>query len=324
MRPFKLVSLACLVLALACSGSDTTSEPADDGGGNPPPPPPPPPPPQPSVQILIEEGFEDNSLAARGWYDIGTPTTTTAERKNGNGSLQIHFNLGALVSGLGGMRRLFTPTESLYISYWVKYSGNWQGSGRPYHPHEFSFLTNVDSMFSGPAYSHLTAYVEHNYQNGGIPSVALQDGRNVDESRIGQNLTGVTENRAVAGCNGSTDGYPDTCYLNGAVHVNGKTWLASAPAFLPNPGPGYKGDWNFVEAYFQLNTIQNGVGQTNGIIRYWFNGQLVLNLTNVLLRTGAHPAMRFNQLLVLPYIGDGSPVDQSAWVDDLRIATGRP
>ena len=34
--------------------------------------------------------------------------------------------------------------------------------------------------------------------------------------------------------------------------------------------------------------------------------------------------MQFNQFLLTPYIGDGSPVDQYMWVDDLVVATSRP
>ena len=79
-----------------------------------------------------------------------------------------------------------------------------------------------------------------------------------------------------------------------------------------------------MEAYFQLNSIQNGKGLTNGIARYWFDGHLVIEHTDVLLRTGAHPDMKFNQLLVAPYIGDGSPVDQTMWVDNLTVARARP
>src|SRR6185436_3864566 len=40
------------------------------------------------------------------------------------------------------------------------------------------------------------------------------------------------------------------------------------------------------------------------------------------IRTGQHPTMMFVQFLVAPYIGDGSPVDQTMWVDDLLV--GRP
>jgi hypothetical protein len=42
-----------------------------------------------------------------------------------------------------------------------------------------------------------------------------------------------------------------------------------------------------------------------------------------MFRTGAHANMQLNQLVIGPYIGDGSPVDQYFWVDNLRLATGR-
>ena len=34
--------------------------------------------------------------------------------------------------------------------------------------------------------------------------------------------------------------------------------------------------------------------------------------------------MSFAQFAMLPYIGDGSPVDQYFWVDDMVVATARP
>ena len=40
--------------------------------------------------------------------------------------------------------------------------------------------------------------------------------------------------------------------------------------------------------------------------------------------TGARPTIQFHQFLIAAYIGDGSPVDQYMWVDDLTIATGKP
>ena len=39
---------------------------------------------------------------------------------------------------------------------------------------------------------------------------------------------------------------------------------------------------------------------------------------------GANAAMQFNQLVIAPYIGDGSPVTQSLWIDSLTVATARP
>jgi hypothetical protein len=87
--------------------------------------------------------------------------------------------------------------------------------------------------------------------------------------------------------------------------------------------PGYKNDWNFVEAYFQLNTIVNGIGQADGVEQNWFNGTLIIDRHDILFRTGAHPTLQFSQLLIAPCIGDGSPADQPMFIDNLRIATSR-
>jgi hypothetical protein len=278
--------------------------------------------------VLFQESFDDPNLTGRGWYDLpGSITTiTTAEHIPGStASLEIDFSQGGTTpTPAAGGRHLFAETDAVYLRYWVKYSANWVGSGQTYHPHEFQFVTNLDDPYVGPAFTHLTTYVEHNYQNGGLAVLEAQDGANIDQTRVGQDLTGITENRAVAGCNGNADGTPTDCYLNGTVYDNGKAWKSAQPVFLPNPGPGYKGDWHEVEAYFKLNTIQNGVGQLDGIAQYWFDGQLVIDMRHLLLRTGAHPSLKFNQMLMLPYIGDGSPVAQKMWVDDLVVMTGRP
>lgn len=274
--------------------------------------------------ILFQEGFEDDSWAARGWYDNGAFTTTTTSPHAGSRALVGTFAQGATNPSWGAGRLLFTPTTSIYLSYWVRYSANWVGSLANSHPHEFFFLTTENGAYTGPARTRLTAYVEHNYQDGGVPILAWQDGQNIDETRPNQDLVGITELRAVAGCNGNADGIPSGCYTVGAQYRNGKTMRATAPRFMPTAGPGYKGDWHHVEAYFQLNTIVNGIGRTDGIARYWFDGALVLEATNAQFRTGQHPNMRFNQMMLSPYIGNGSSVSQSVWVDDILLATARP
>jgi hypothetical protein len=282
----------------------------------------------PPGNVLLRETFEDGAFGSRGWYDNTGMATTTAEHIAGSTrALEVHFPAGATTPTWGNAsRHLFAETESVYLSFWVKYSANWVGSGHPYHPHEFLFMTNVEDAYAGPSFSHLTTYIEHSYQsNGGVPLLQLQDGMNIDQSRIGLDLTNLTENRAVAGCNGILDGHPAGCYdTGGGTYDNEKKLYAAQPFFLASTGPRYKGDWHLVEAYFQLNSIRNGKGVADGVMRYWFDGQLAIDHRDVLLRTGAHPNMRFNQFLVAPYIGDGAPVDQTMWVDDLTVATARP
>jgi hypothetical protein len=210
----------------------------------------------------------------------------------------------------------------VYVSFYIKHSANWVGSGRAYHPHMFLLMTNEDAAYIGPAYTHLTAYIE---ENGGFAQMGIQDGRNIDESRVGQDLTTVTEQRAVAGCNGNSDGYPGDCYPMGSVHWNGKMWRSGQVSFDNTPSsPRYKGNWHLVEAYIKLNSIAGGKGVRDGVLRYWYDGALIIDRADVLLRTAVHTTMMFNQFQFAPWIGDGSPADQSFWIDNLMVATNRP
>lgn len=271
--------------------------------------------------VLFRESFEDDQFAARGWYD-GRLMITDAQHFAGARCVEYRFRQGARTgeSG-GGIRHLFTPSDSIYVRFYVKHSANWVGSNKPYHPHEWSVLTTEDAAYVGPAYTYLTTYIE---ENNGHPVLAIQDGHNIDESKIGVDLTAITEQRAVAGCNGDGDGYgPGDCYLNGAQHFNGKGWKDPLVCFADGPGRYDKNDWHKCEAFFALNSIVGGKGIPNGVIQYWYDDSLLIDHHNVLMRTGAHPTMRFNQFFSGPYIGDGSPVDQTLWFDELTVATGR-
>jgi uncharacterized protein YjdB len=277
--------------------------------------------------LLFQENFEDANLGSRGWYDNTSAQISTVEHIAGsNGSSQYHFLAGATTPNNGGAERhKFTPSNSFYLSYYVKYSTNWIGSGQAYHPHEFYTLSTLDGDYDGPSDNFLDVYVEQNYQNGGRPRIEIQDNKSVNYSygALPNNLIAVTEDRSAGGCNGvvETNIYSE-CFNFGTYWYNDKQ-LTGPVEFQPNPGPGYKNDWNFVEAYFQLNTVVNGIGQADGVVQYWFNGTLIFDRHDILFRTGAHPTLQFTQFVIAPYIGDGSPVDQSMWIDNLRIATSR-
>jgi|SRR3989339_517982 len=277
-----------------------------------------------SAVVLFEENFEDTNFASRGWYDSTSPRLSTTEHIQGSTrSIEYRFLKGGIspVSGGTTSRKKFSETDRVYVSYWVKYSTNWTGSNRPYHPHEFLILTNKNGAWDGPSYSHLTAYIE---QNEGKPILGIQDGMNIDESKIGTDLTNITENRSVAGCNGSSDGYLTDCYAaSPSEHRNGKTWYANSIYFKDVVGAYYKSDWHHIEAYFQMNSIVGGKGINNGQVKYWYDNELLINHENVLFRTAQNADMRFNQFLIGPWIGDGSPVEQTFWVDNLVVATAR-
>jgi hypothetical protein len=175
------------------------------------------------------------------------------------------------------------------------------GSGKPYHPHEFHFITDRDSASIGPSATHLTTYVE---QIAGKPRIALQDALNVDKNCILRNDNSFvgcngnfntypfTENRSVASCNGlagPVDGR-DCFLLRADTWYSARFWTANSSSLLNN-------SWRHVEVYMKMNTISGGKGQTDGIMQYWLDGNLIINHNSVLYRTAAHPTMKFTLTL---------------------------
>jgi hypothetical protein len=284
------------------------------------------PPPPPGGTLLFQEDFENANIASRGWYDNTTVLISTAEHVSGStASAQYRWLSGATSPTSGtAQRHKFTPSSSLYISYFVKYSANYVGSGGPDHPHEFYAMSNLDGDYDGPSSNFLTVYLEQNYLNGGRPRMSIQDNRSINTSygSLPRNLIGVTETRSTGGCNGVAESNIVSECFNSGGWYNSKQ-LTGPVTFQPNAGAGYKNNWNFVEAYYQLNTIVNGIGQADGVIQYWFNGTLIIDRHDIMFRTGARPSLQFSQFLIGPYMGDGSPVDQSMFIDNLRVGTGR-
>ncbi len=286
--------------------------------------------------LLFEEPFEDTDFAGRGWYDGPSGTLSDLEHVPGSArSFECAFGVGA-TSCAGGKpaRHPVPPTDTVYLSLWIKFSANWVGSGRPYHPHMFHFVTDADGDYVGPAATHLTTYTEV-VQGRGM--LAVQDSLNVDgncilrndDSFVGCNgdfaTYPFTEMRSVAACNGligDVDGRD--CFDNGGYWYSARAWYTGAPVFVDTAGPNYKGDWHHVEVHFEMNTIQAGAGVPDGRIRWWYDGATVISSDRILFRTDANATIRFDQFLMLPYIGDGSPVAQSFWVDDLSVWTAPP
>ncbi len=268
------------------------------------------------AKLLFAEDFEDDDFAGRGWYDNTRIETSAEVAKNGKNSCIWHWEQDAVLPGGKGGRVLIEPTPSVTLSYWIKHSDNWQWTGRGYHPHEFLFMTTEDPPHLGPATSHLTLYVE---AIDGKPAMGMQDSQNIDPDRIGEDLTQITENRAVAGGNGDPDGHGGGHYMAGTVHRNGRHWQPEEEYFTDQPGARYQGDWHHVKARFVLNSIADGKGVADGVVQYWQDGELIIDHHDVMFRTGAHPEMLINQFQMLPYIGPGARADQSAWIDDIRI-----
>ena len=88
--------------------------------------------------VFFEEKFEDTSFASRGWYDNTTVSLSSTEHISASAnSGEYHWKKGDTkpVNG-GALRKKFPETDEVYISFWIKYSTDFTGSNKPYHPHE--------------------------------------------------------------------------------------------------------------------------------------------------------------------------------------------
>ena len=245
-----------------------------------------------AAAVLFREHFDDSQLLQRAWYDGNKFNISDAQPYSGSGCLEYAWKANTTVpTGSSGIRHLIEPTESVYVRFHIKLSANWGWSGRPYHPHLMHFMTTENGKYHGPAASHLTVYIEP--QNGKL-RLAAQDIQNKDAPH------GLTQGPLKGG-------------------YNAQVFDSSEVLFNDDK-------WHCVEAMFQLNSLNLQADKPNadGIVRGWFDGKLVIERTDVTLRSTDFPGMQFNQYLLTPYFGPGLlPHSQTLWIDELAVATGR-
>jgi hypothetical protein len=182
---------------------------------------------------------------------------------------------------------LFEPSETVYVRFQNRLSRGWGWTGRTYHPHLMHFLTTENDKYAGPAATHLTLYIE---PQAGKLRLAAQDIQNRDQPH------GLTQGPLRGGYNG-------TFYDSEEVLFDGD-------------------QWHCVEALFTLNSLDlaNDRPNSDGVVRGWFDGKLVIDRTDVVLRSTDFPRMKFNQYLLSPYFGPGLlPHEQTLWIDDLVV-----
>jgi hypothetical protein len=243
--------------------------------------------------VLFGESFDDPRLLQRGWYDGDRFAISEKQPHAGRGCIEYRWNAGTTTPATSsGIRHLFEPTETVYLRFYIRLSGGWGWTGRPYHPHLMHFMTTENDRFAGPAASHLTVYIEP--WNGRL-RLAAQDIQNQDQPH------GLTQGPLRGGYNGQF-------YDSKEVLFN-------------------DGRWHCIEALFQLNSLDLKADRlhADGIVRGWFDGKLVIDRTDVVLRSPDFPKMRFNQFLLTPYFGPGLlPHEQTLWIDELAVGTKRP
>src|SRR5262249_43135193 len=219
-----------------------------------------------SGRVLFSEGFDDARLVDRGWYDGKKINIAQEGALAGTGCIAFHWNADG-TPDFSSSRHLFEPSETVYLRCYMKVSKGWDWSGKPFHPHCMHFMTTENDKWHGPAASHLTVYIEP--WNGKL-RMAAQDIQNAKA------LHGLTQGPLRGG-------------------YNGKTYDSQDELFTDN-------QWHCVEAMFRLNSLDLDHDKANadGVVRAWFDDKLVIDETNVILRSTDFPKMKFNQFLLAP------------------------
>ena len=241
--------------------------------------------------ILFSENFDDAKLKSRKWYDM-TQIRIVGNAVAGKGCIEYEWiNKKSKVQGSSSVRHLFEPVNEVYIRFYLKLSKGWDWTGRNYHPHLTHFLTTENPKWHGPAASHLTLYIEP--VNGKL-RLAAQDIQNKNMPH------GLTQGLLKGG-------------------YNGKFYDSKKVLFNDDK-------WHCIEAYFKLNTldIENDRPNRDGIVCGWFDGKLVVEHTDVILRSTDFPKMKINQFLMAPYFGPRLlPHAQKLWIDELVVGRKR-
>ena len=284
----------------------------------------------PSANLLLSESFDDTSFAARGWYDGSPSSIATSGCQAGSGCLQWTFNASGTnptQMPAGAFRHtLSTATDTLYLSYYIKFATGWRGSQQTYHPHILQITSDLDYQtdpYTPLAYNYLQTYSEFISDVGSPyiirPAFALQDERNVNTSygTPPNDLSSTTENRSVNYCNTPVStGASGVCYPD-ITYYSASTWKNTGVSVTTNT-------WHHVEMYLKMNTISGNIGQHDGVMREWIDGVQVFNYTDVLYRTNQHPNLKWQLVNIAPYIGNGSPIAQSFFIDNLTVWDGIP
>src|SRR5690349_6486365 len=76
--------------------------------------------------VLFREGFDDDRLLQRGWYDGRTFAIDREGAREGSGCIAYHWKAGTTTPGSSSiLRRLFEPSDTAYVRFFIKLSKGW-------------------------------------------------------------------------------------------------------------------------------------------------------------------------------------------------------
>lgn len=272
------------------------------------------------ADLIFSESFENNNWSSRNWYD---GTDSTGVQSGGYIGNALRWSWGSSATqptGFSTIRNSFAQTDELFIEYYMKFDNGWRGSGLNYHPHMIHIQSTDDDIWQGLSRANNSIYLEAISETSSpydiVPVIATQDFYRVNTTygTPPNNLTTTTETRSAYHCNtpASLSGATGVCYNDGGGWYSANMW-SSSEIMIP------KDQWVKFGAYFKKNTFGGGVANFDGIMRMWINDELAIDKSTVLYATNYYNATEWDKIILAPWIGDGSPIVQTMWLDEFKI-----
>lgn len=273
----------------------------------------------PQSTLLFSESFSDASFSARSWYDNTTHGSVVSGGVSGNRLRWAWTSGQSLPTNGAAMRKKFTPTDSLHVEFYVNFATGWRGSQQTYHPHMITIPSDLDDDYAALASNYLNTYIEFISDVGSPytirPAFAIQDSLRVNASygTPPLDIVSATENRSACYCNTPvTAPATGVCYDDGGGGYYSATLAKGTRAVSTNL-------WHKVNVYLKMNTISGNVGQRDGVYVMLVDGVRVLEKYDMLYRTNQDATKKWGQFVLSPWIGDGSPITQTMYIDELKV-----
>ncbi|MCI0541001.1 MAG: carbon-nitrogen hydrolase family protein, partial [Verrucomicrobiales bacterium] len=262
--------------------------------------------------VLFAEDFEGGNLPAADWekeggfYDVkGYPKEmriTDQEAALGRHSLELIHPEG--VVSPQWLHRKFPGQDTVHVRFYRKFEKDWVWP--PLGAHD-TFL--FAGRYKSPTSTDLTLYLD--IPQG--PSIRM-DKKNWDLSR---------QPELVLRSSFQGSGLDYGVRKEIQSHEGWENFYSLPFNFRPAPVLE-NGRWYCFEYMAKMNSAP---AEKDGEVRLWVDGQLVTEMTGLLLRNAGHPDIKWDHWMLGPRYGDskeygkGPPHEQRSWIDAIVVAT---
>lgn len=127
------------------------------------------------------------------------------------------------------------------------------------------------------------------------------------------------------------DGWSERLYVTERGSRNRDEWNLLSYTYHMDQGGSYgelttidnvgltTGDWHQIDCYCKVNTYSGGSANSDGIVRYWFNGEQVQERTNLRFTTSDDNRIQWGGPILFYGGGYNAPTDVLAWYDNHEI-----